>query len=129
MRASCLCGGITIEIGGPIYSPRYCHCTNCRKFSGTAFAAWGVVDAATFEVKHAVSEIARFDSGGGHRAFCGTCGTPLFYEPKGRPQLRGIPLGIIDDGEVPAPSMHVWTQSKVAWTSVEDGLPRYDTHP
>ena len=42
MKASCLCGGVTYEITGPIQRARYCHCVHCRKFSGTAHAAWGL---------------------------------------------------------------------------------------
>jgi hypothetical protein len=53
----------------------------------------------------------------------------LGYEPAGMPQYRGIPLGVIDEGEVPNPAMHVWTKSKVPWTSFGDDIPVYETHP
>ena len=46
MKASCLCGGVTYEITGPIHKGGYCHCARCRKFSGTACAAWGLIEAA-----------------------------------------------------------------------------------
>jgi hypothetical protein len=45
------------------------------------------------------------------------------------PAFRGIPLGVIDDGDVQPPQMHVWTQSKVPWASIDDELPQHETHP
>jgi hypothetical protein len=73
--------------------------------------------------------VTKFNSGGGLRVFCSACGSPLCYEPVGLPQFRGIPLGVIDEGSVAKPAMHVWTKSKAAWASIIDGLPQHDTHP
>lgn len=129
LKGSCLCGGVAYEIDGPIRSPRFCHCLNCRKFSGTAGAAWGVVSADDFRLIHSHSGVTKYDSGGGLRAFCSACGSPVWYEPAGQPRFRGVPLGAMDDGEVPAPEMHVWTKSMPPWTSVADMLPRHERHP
>ena len=128
MKASCLCGGVTYEITGPIQRARYCHCVHCRKFSGTAHAAWGLIETAHLTVERS-SGVTQYNSGNGLRVFCSSCGSPLWYEPTGLPQFRGIPLGVIDDEGVPEPQMHVWMKSQVSWASISDELPRYDTHP
>jgi hypothetical protein len=73
--------------------------------------------------------VTKYDSGGGLRVFCSTCGSPLWYEPAGLPQFRGVPLGAIDDRGVPQPQMHVWTKSKLSWVSIPDDLPQHETHP
>jgi hypothetical protein len=117
------------EIAGAIHSPRYCHCANCRKFSGTASAAWGLVATSELSVVREDTPPTRYDSGGGSRVFCAVCGSPLWFEPAGRAQLRGIPLGVSDAGDVPVPSMHVWTRSKVPWSSIADHAPQHETHP
>ena len=129
LKGSCLCGAVSIEIRGAIHSARFCHCGTCRKFSGTASAAWGLAKASDLTVMDPQSSVATYDSGGGLRAFCRSCGSPLWYEPAAVPAFRGIPLGVIDEGEVPTPMMHVWTQSKVSWASIDDALPRHKTHP
>jgi hypothetical protein len=128
-KGTCLCGDVSFEISGQIVSPRYCHCANCRKFSGTAYAAWGLVQTDQLVVRASENYLTKYDSGGGLRVFCATCGSPLWYEPAGIPQFRGVPLGIIDDAGVPAPQMHVWTRSKVSWTAIADELPQHATHP
>ena len=45
MKGSCLCKAVSFEIDGTVHNARYCHCSNCRKFSGTAYAA-AILDAA-----------------------------------------------------------------------------------
>ncbi len=129
MKGSCLCGTVSYEVNGNISFPRYCHCANCRKFSGTAYAAWGLVRADQFNIATPDARVTKFDSGGGLRVFCTACGSPLWYEPAGMPQFRGIPLGAIDGAGVPEPTMHLWTRSKVPWVSLDDGLPQHETHP
>jgi hypothetical protein len=129
MKASCLCGRVSFDIDGAIHTPRYCHCSNCRKFSGTAYAAWGLVQTAQLEVAQSNGAVTKYDSGGGLRAFCATCGSPLWFEPAALPQFRGIPLGVLDGDGAPTPTMHVWTKSKVPWVTVADDLPQHETHP
>jgi hypothetical protein len=129
MKGSCLCGGISYEISGPIRSARYCHCANCRKFSGTGYAAWGLVETNRLTIAPSEGGVTKYATALGRRVFCATCGSPLWYEPDALPQFRGIPLGAIDDPGVPAPEMHVWTRSKVSWVSIQDDLPQHQTHP
>jgi hypothetical protein len=129
MKASCLCGNVTFEITGPLLRARYCHCAHCRKFSGTASAAWGLVETAHLVINQVNAAVGKWDSGNGLRVFCSSCGSPLWYEPTRMPQYRGIPLDVIDGDGVPSPEMHVWTKSKVPWASILDDLPQHDTHP
>jgi hypothetical protein len=129
IKGSCLCEAVALEIEGSIHNARYCHCANCRKFSGTAYAAWGLVRSDALTTIPVEPSVTGYDSGGGLRVFCTTCGSPLWYEPAGLAGYRGIPLGVIHEGAVPTPAMHVWTKSKAPWVSITDGLPQHETHP
>jgi hypothetical protein len=64
MKGSCLCGTVSYEVNGNIRFPRYCHCANCRKFSGTAYAARGLVRADQFNIATPDARVTKFDSGG-----------------------------------------------------------------
>ena len=129
IKGGCLCGAVSFEVQGPLHSARYCHCMNCRKFSGTAYAAWGLTETRQLAVTPSAPKVTKFNSGGGLRVFCSACGSPLWYEPAGRPQFRGIPLGAIDEGDVAKPGMHVWTKSKATWGTISDDLPQFERHP
>jgi hypothetical protein len=88
-----------------------------------------LTETAQFAVAPAEPKVTKFDSGGGLRVFCSACGSPLWFEPAGRPQFRGIPLGAIDEGQVARPQMHVWTKSQASWGNISDDLPQHQTHP
>ena len=75
------------------------------------------------------TQVARFNSGGGIRCFCGTCGSPVWFESLDHPEIVGIPLGVLDDGEIPSPEMHLWVQSKPQWCAINDHLPQHQQGP
>lgn len=129
IKAGCLCGAVVFEIDEPVTHSRYCHCRNCRKFSGTAQAAWGLASAGAFRLTTSAANIGKYDSGGGLRAFCTACGSSLWFEPAHMPEYIGVALGAIDEGEVTAPTMHVWTKSSPDWETIPVDLPRHDMHP
>ncbi len=129
LTGSCLCGQVSFEISAAIRNARYCHCSKCRKFSGTAYAAWGLVRSEEFKLTSPSVSVAKYNSGGGARVFCANCGSPLWFEPENMPAFRGIPLGVIDAGEVAPPEMHVWTKSMVSWVSLPKDVPHHETHP
>lgn len=128
-EGSCLCKRVTYEIRGDIFNPRYCHCEICRKFSGTGSAAWGMIRTDALNITSMESPVTKFDSGGGLRVFCSTCGSPLWFEPTSLPEYRGVTLGSVDVGDVPMPGMHLWMKSKASWVSITDALPQHETHP
>src|ERR1700729_2260108 len=61
IKGSCLCGAVSFEIRGQLHSARYCHCTNCRKFSGTGYAAWGLAETSQLSISPPVPNVTKFD--------------------------------------------------------------------
>ena len=47
---TCLCGEISVEILGSIDDIIHCHCSLCRKNSGTAYATNGFINANEFRL-------------------------------------------------------------------------------
>ena len=56
---------------------------------------------------------------------CARCGTPVFSEPKDAPARVGVSLATLDDPNALAPAMHIWVSEKLAWVSIDDGLPQF----
>ena len=89
-----------------------------------------MASASAFTLIPESAEVSKFDAGsGGLRAFCSLCGSPLWFEPADMPEFIGIALGAIDEGEVAAPSVHLWTRSSPSWETIEGDLPKFDTIP
>ena len=119
ITGSCLCGATRFRLNGSLSGARYCHCANCRKFAGVSPAAWAMAKSADLAV-HCASA-GKFNSGRGVRNFCRECGCPVWFESLDFPEIVGIPLGVIDEGEVPMPGMHLWVGSMPAWCQITKG--------
>ncbi len=126
ITGACLCGAVQLRINGELRAPRYCHCENCRKFAGTTPAAWAMANAEALQHDSAADGVSKFNSGHGLRCFCANCGSPVWFESLDYPEIVAIPLGVLDAGDVPAPTMHLWTNSKPSWCTLDDNL---DKHP
>lgn len=129
MEGSCLCGATRFRLGGELRGVRYCHCGNCRKFAGTSPATWAMAERAELAVTASAAPVGRYDSGRGIRCFCTACGSPLWFESLDYPHIIGIPLGVLDSGDVPPPEMHLWVDSRPAWDDIHDALPQHAAGP
>lgn len=126
--ASCLCKSVTFETGELFYG-RFCHCENCRKYSGTSPAAWIATESKSFTLISGESTVTKFATENGRRCFCSTCGSPLWSEIDAYPELLGIPYGVFDQADLPKPELQVWLRSKAPWCEAPGDLPGHDIIP
>src|SRR2546423_5314920 len=79
VRGRCLCGGVTFEVELPFRRANHCHCSRCRKHSGTFGLTQGRVPRSQFELLSGDELIRVFTPEGGKvKAFCRRCGSSLF---------------------------------------------------
>lgn len=77
-RGSCLCGAVTYEIEAPLGSATHCHCNQCRKAHGAAFATYANVRREHFRFTQGLESVKTFQSSPGvSRTFCQHCGANL----------------------------------------------------
>lgn len=129
ITGSCLCRGIRFEIDATPGLVSVCHCEDCRKAQGSAFAVNAPVPRASLRFTAGEDLLASFESTPGkHRAFCSRCGSPVFSRRDDDPDTVRIRLGTIDGDPGVRPAVHGWTSDKAAWERLpEDGLPRFAT--
>ncbi|MEL7115166.1 MAG: GFA family protein [Pseudomonadota bacterium] len=100
----------------------YCHCSDCKRWTGAplpAFAAVprdSVVLTPAVEPRHFGEAVTRW--------MCPDCGSPLAANFAYLPTQTYVPLGILDNLDDVAPSMHAHAQSELAWLHLGDDLPR-----
>ena len=118
--ATCRCGQLQAIARGEPVRVSVCHCLDCQKRSGSAFAAqarWPNEDVTLTGDAKTWVRIA--DSG--HKAtyqFCPHCGSTVTYVIDGWPGVTAIPLGAFADPDFPAPKFSVYEHRKHAWTTV-----------
>lgn len=127
-EGSCLCGAIQVEIAGSISDIIHCHCSLCRKNSGTAFATNGYINAEEFKVFDAGNKLGLYEfKAGRKRYFCTICASPIFSSSSDRPSKLRIRLGLLDSQISERPISHNFVSSKANWENLDAELPRYDS--
>lgn len=118
--ASCRCGQLRVTCTGEPVRVSVCHCLDCKKRSGSSFAAQVRFAAEQVTVAGAASDFAYVgDSGDTTRfSFCSTCGGGLFYRQDSAPETIAVALGALDDPYAFAPAYSVWEERRHEWVEI-----------
>ena len=123
--ASCRCGQLRATVTGEPVRVSVCHCLNCKKRSGSAFAVQARWPRDQVDIQgRSKTFVIVADSG--NRAtfhFCPECGSDVYYEIDGKfddkfNDLVAIPLGAFDDPYFLNPSFSVWEKRKHDWVEI-----------
>lgn len=127
----CLCGDVAYEITGNIGIFQYCHCSRCRKFTGSAHAANLMVSPNQFKWIKGETQVSHYsppETKYFMTAFCSKCGSSLPWTSKGGKAII-IPAGTLDGHPGLEPTQNIFCNSKAEWFQSFDALPQYDELP
>ncbi len=126
LEGGCLCAGVRFRISGKLGPAGYCHCKQCQRASGSAFAANAPVRTTYFELVAGGDLVSEYESSPGKfRAFCRRCGSPVYSRRVTEPDIRRVRLGTLDGDPGRRPLGHVWVSAKAPWFTITDALPQY----
>jgi hypothetical protein len=133
VTGSCLCGSVRFEVTQPFVSSSHCHCSRCRRHSGTFGLTMVRVPREGFRLLAGedLIRVYRPNDGGRVKAFCATCGSSLFGAEWPDGDEISIRIGAIDGDPGIRPQFHTYIDSRAPWDELpNDGLPRYsEGHP
>jgi hypothetical protein len=125
-RGSCLCGGVRYEFDAPLAEISLCHCSQCRKSNGSAFAANAPIPESAFRLLQGGELLKEYESSPGkRRVFCGRCGSPVYSKHEKKPGAIRIRLGSLDTPAGRKPDYHFFVESKADWYDICDDLPQH----
>ncbi len=130
-RGSCLCGKVTYQYEGPAKIFQYCHCSRCRKFTGSAHGSNMIVGPDQFEWLSGEDQVRQYDLPGAKyfsTAFCDTCGSSLPWHAQGGKAVV-IPVGTLDDKPDDQPIQNIYWDSHAPWYISPEELPKHDELP
>ena len=129
IQGECLCGAVQYEILNDVLYAGFCHCSECRRFSGSAFSAFAGVTSESLHITNGLAQIKYYKkSEDSQLAFCSECGSSLFsFKPK--TGMYHIRMGTLNDAPSLYPQAHVYVGSKAKWDSMNDDLPKFDQGP
>jgi hypothetical protein len=119
-HGGCRCGRVRYTVAGEPEKTGLCHCTDCRKETGSAFLAYADWSRNTFSV---TGEYTTYEG----RSFCPVCGTRLFHVGD---DYAEICIGSLDDAPTGlAPMVEGWCIRREQWLPVLAGVPQYRNDP
>jgi hypothetical protein len=131
ISGSCLCGAVTYRYTGPVRVFQYCHCSRCRKFTGSAHAANIIIDPDQFEWLSGEESVGRFelpDAKHFATSFCRTCGSSLPWLTKSGKAVV-IPAGTLDADPGVRPIHNIFTAYQASWYEAAGDLVQYEELP
>ena len=121
----CLCGGIEYEIDGEVGPIDLCHCSYCRRASGSAFASNATISIDSFRIRSGGALLEEYESTPDKlRSFCSRCGSPIYARHRLAPKILRIRVGTMLSDPISRPSGHFDVDSKAPWFTIADDLPQ-----
>lgn len=118
LDGQCMCGAIKYTSEAEPILVGVCHCTDCRRQSGTAFSInVGVPrDELVITGTPKVFETMGTDRGApAQRNFCGDCGSPIISILADADDIAFIKGGTLDDPTWLEPELELWEESRLPW--------------
>ena len=131
ITGSCLCGGVRFEIAEAVGPFELCHCSRCRKASGSAFAAMLGVRTRDFRFVQGrdlmtTYEAPLLEAPPPYRtSFCRRCGSPI-PNPEPGAEWFEIPAGLLESDPGLRPDKHIFVELNAPWHEITDSLPQFD---
>lgn len=124
--ASCLCGGIQIKLWTPLNPINVCHCKQCQKAQGGAFAAITQVATKDFEIVKGEALLqSYFATPNKKRVFCKQCGSPIYSARLDKPEVIRLRVGLINETVDVQVISHAFVDSKASWHVIGDQAIQY----
>ena len=115
-KGSCQCGTVRFEIAGAFERFFLCHCSRCRKDTGSAHGANLFSSNAKVTWLSGESSVKTYRVPGTRheKCFCAECGSAL-----PRVQMNGalvvVPAGSVDSEITIKPNAHICVDSRASW--------------
>ena len=130
-EGECSCGAVRYRLTTEPMFVHCCHCRDCQKQTGGAFAINALIETDRIEVIAGEPRPISMptDSGRPHDIHrCPTCQTAVWSDYGRRPALRFVRVATLDDPTAITPDVHIFTRSKLPWVRLPDGVPAFEVY-
>ncbi|KUR73297.1 GFA family protein [Novosphingobium sp. FSW06-99] len=126
----CACGAIRYRLDDSPYAVNCCHCTDCQREVGSAFAVNAAIETTLLHVEGPTPQVVHLASasGAGQAVFrCPQCLTALWshYGALGD-KAAFVRAGTLDDPAQCPPTAQIWTRSKMPWVVLDPAIPTFE---
>ena len=131
IRGACLCGRVRFELDGPFDAFHWCHCSQCRRSTGSAHAANLFTDPVRLRWLSGEDLVQRFTPDKPDmisKCFCRHCGSLVPYTSLQSGRLV-VPAGSLADDPGIAPDDNIFWRDRAPWYDAGLAAPRVEQEP
>jgi hypothetical protein len=122
-EGGCECGAIRYRMTDEPMFVNCCHCRQCQKISGSAFAINGMIEADRLQIIEGEAKLS-------NESRCNVCNTFLWGTHRMfGDRIKFVRLGTLDEAERIKPDAHFFTRSKHPWVAIPDDVPAFEALP
>lgn len=123
----CECAKIKFEISGEVGDFSHCHCSQCRRMHGAAYASFAGVKKSQFSYLSGEDYLSIYASSPSHeRVFCKNCGSNILVALDDEPDMLYVAMGVIDGNPKLPQEYHIFVGSKAPWHTIHGDGKQYD---
>jgi hypothetical protein len=127
LAGKCYCGAARYEVADAFSYAMNCHCSNCRRTTGSAFKPFAGIEREKLTVTQGADGLLIYGSDKAHDAHCSKCGS-LLYSVVRDGAWAHVTMGTLVDAPTIRPSCHIFVGSKAPWFTIVDDLPQHAGH-
>lgn len=122
LEGGCACRAVRYRLGSAPLIVHACHCTECRRLTGAAFAVNALIETDRLErLAGEPREVPVVGTSGKPQAIfrCPACAVALWsHYPGAGPKLAFVRVGTLDDPARLPPDIHIFTSTKLPWVDL-----------
>ncbi|MHC2466295.1 GFA family protein [Bradyrhizobium embrapense] len=127
LTGECFCRDVRYEVADAFGYALNCHCSNCRRTTGSAFKPFAGIAREKFTVTSGAEGLLIYGDELTHDAHCGRCGSLLYSQVRNGAYVH-VTMGTLCDAPTIRPTAHIFVGSKAPWYEIRDDLPQYQEH-
>lgn len=127
----CLCGAVTYEADGQPIVVAQCHCDECRRLSGTGHTVGAMFSAEAVRISGKLREYKYLSGKDSEvsKAFCATCGSPIYGTNSRLPDHLTLAMGSMDDAKGLEVQVVIFERDKQHWDQLGPEVMSFATQP
>ena len=127
LAGRCYCGAVEYAVADEFLYAANCHCSNCRRTTGSAFKPFAGIEREKLALKKGADGLMIFGDEHGNNTHCRACGS-LLYSVVRAGAFVHVAMGTLVDAPTIRPSRHIFVGSKAPWFTITDDLPQFEGH-
>jgi hypothetical protein len=127
LAGKCFCGAVQYAVADEFRYAMICHCSYCRRTTGSAFKPFAGIEREKFAVTQGANGLMVYGGDKANDTHCRVCGSLLFSVVRDGAFVHVAMGTLLDDPSI-RPTRHIFVGSKAPWFTITDDLPQYQEH-